>query len=180
MNRLAIALSLATCMVACLGNTTSLGGPEGNQASASSSQDAAPEADSPLVEGDAGDAADSADCFWYSFMPVAAAGACTYLLPSIPASDYSPYYDPRSPFWNPAKVFVETWFFVPPQSQRDWTRTNYVDGLASCPAEGGWYYDETSVDAQSLHTRYILCPTSCSRVNDGANFRYSATFCGER
>ncbi len=186
MKRIVAALSLATCVVACLDKSTSLGGPEGNQASATSSLDASAEAESPPSAPDAGDAAVSADaavdCFWHEWMPGKAVDACTYLLPpSDPPSHGSPYFDCRSSLWNPAKVYAATWVTHPPSSEVDGLiEALYVDGPASCPAEGGWYYDETSVGEDGHHARYVLCPTTCTRANaPNAEFFLWATYCKE-
>lgn len=183
MKRIAIALALATGVVACLGNTTSLGGPEGTQPSASSTAEAAADDGAPPDPdaGDAADAADTLDCFGYTWFPVAAPAACTYALPSRNHwPDYAPYFDPRDPQWNPAHVYVDLWFFEPPQTGRRLEPAPYAPSIASCPAEGGWTYDETSIDAEGLHTRYVLCPATCALVLDGANMRFSAYGCGPR
>jgi hypothetical protein len=177
-HRAVLGLATATCLLACLGKTTSLGGPSGNQASATStSGDDGGDAGQPITPGapwaDAGSAGSAGlgpACHGYSWDPIPSSVACEYLLPAGKPPNDDSRLDPA--FWNPDQVTVD---IIIPQK---WREGLYVTGGASrCGTSDGWYY----VDAASgkKPTLFALCPTSCASItNEAALLRLTAiTYC---
>jgi hypothetical protein len=171
-----VCLAVSTCLLACLGKTTSLGGPQDDQSTASST-DADGGADSGIsaASGDgtdsgtsaaSGDAAMAAQplCAWYSWTPVPTTVACEYLLPSDDPNN-DPNFDPKT--WDPHNVRVE--FGAKYIGQ-------YAATAGDCRGTGGWYAVDPAAGPTS--TRFMLCPASCARVaSDGAFLRLSASSC---
>lgn len=178
-HRAVVCLAVSTCLLACLGKTTSLGGPQGDQSSASST-DAGDGSDSDsgmsAASGDGTDSGTSADsgdasvgpqpfCAWYVWAPVPTTVACEYLLPSDDPSN-DPNFDPKT--WDPHNVRVEFAAKNPGQY------AGPGDGCGS--TTDGWYYVDP--DAGQTPTRFMLCPASCARVaNDGGFVRLAAKSC---
>jgi hypothetical protein len=164
-HRALFCLAVSTCLVACAVRTTSLGGPQGNQSSASSTDAGDGTESGASAPAPASDASVAAPfCAWYSWSPVPTTVACEYFLPSDdPNSD--PNYDPRT--WDPHNVRVE------------FASKNVGEYAASsdgCGSAGGWYYSDPS-DAQT-QTRFMLCPESCARVMaDGGFLAMAAKSC---
>lgn len=174
-HRAVVCLAVSTCLLACLGKTTSLGGPQGDQSTASSTDaDGGTDSGMSAASGDGTDSGTSADsgdasvapqpfCAWYVWAPVPTAVTCEYLLPSDnPNND--PNFDPKT--WDPHNVRIE--FGAKNIGQ-------YAGTAAGCGSTDGWY----NVDADGqTPTRFMLCPESCARVpNDGAFLRLAAKSC---
>src|SRR4051812_34226315 len=101
-------LAVVTCLVVvgCVGKTTSLGGPEGNQSSASSTQPAPvgfipSRATNDDSTGDAGVSTEPASaCQAYSWAVDPTSTPCEYLLPPGPPPHGDSRLDPKN--WNAA------------------------------------------------------------------------------
>lgn len=173
-HRAFVCLAVSTCLVACLGKTTSLGGPAGNQTSASSTdEDGGTDSGTraPSVGASADPAAPSApsasqgSCAWYVWAPVATTVACEYLLPSGAPPNNDPNFDPAT--WDPHNVRIE---FAAKNIGE------YAGTSAGCGTTDGWYYVEA--DGGQTPTRFMLCPASCARVaSDGGYVRLAAKSC---
>lgn len=181
-HRTLIGLAVAASLVACLGKTTSLGGPSGNLSSASSSEDGS-------ADSEAGQGSDEFDaglvthpdgiydiCHGYSWDPVPTSTPCEYLLPSgAPPQNDDPRLDPSSTSWRTHSASIDV--IIP----NNWRQGLYVGSSEGCAGGDGWYYaDDADADAQT-HTRFVICPASCASIaNDGALLRLSVvTWCEE-
>ncbi len=164
-------LALASCLVACLGSTTSLGGADSDASSASASSDDAgtgtvdPGADAGsamvIVAPEDASSPPQSNCFWYVWTPVPTTTACEYFLPS-PLPD--PGFDPAT--WDPHNVRIEF-------------GAKYIGlytvTIAGCGSTDGWYYADSDGQAP---TRFMLCPGSCARIaGEGSFLRLAAQSC---
>lgn len=182
LHRTFLGLAVSTCLVACLGKTTSLGGPEGSSNGEDGDAGAGQALSrSPSFGGfDGGSSSSSSGfgriCHGYSWNPVPSSVACQYLLPSGTPPGDDPRLDPR--FWNPDNVNVE--IFIPQhQRQGSYDRRlgSYTATPDACGSSDGWYY-VVPADRQPL-TLFALCPTSCASIaDDGVLLRLAAdTYC---
>jgi len=164
-HRAFLCLAVSACLVACFGKTTSLGGSQGNQSSASSSdEDGGDDAGAPSLSTLSGDASVGMPyCQWYSWAPVATDVACEYLLPT--PVEGNPDYDPKT--WDPHHVRIE---------MDGKAIGEYVSASARCGSTDGWY-NVDSADAQAP-TSFMICPASCAHVaSTGGFLRLAAESC---
>jgi hypothetical protein len=68
--------------------------------------------------------------------------------------------DPNGQMIDPGKVNVE---YKPDASATAQPILNVPGGQADCGTTGGWYYDDAANP-----TKIILCPTTCTEVQNGA------------
>jgi hypothetical protein len=160
-------LVLCTGFVACLGKTTSLGGPAANQASATSTStddDGGTESGALWSSGDA--ATSGVMCQWYVWAPARTAVDCEYLLPTPADSPPdAPIFDAKA--WDPHNVRVEV---APTKEIGEWVGTS--DG---CGSGDGWYY--VAPAAGQTPTRFMICPKTCTTVaSDGGGYMGLAAY----
>lgn len=167
MHRALLGLAASGCLIACLGNTTSLGG----QTSANTLEDGGPAEEAAPVESDPDAAPPSSgglQCVGrgYTWAPEATAGECEYLLPTKPYDD--PDYDPAT--WDPSRVWIEAWIPNVPESER---QGRYRSSLENCGTTAdGWYYVQNGGQAP---THFALCPATCTFVaNDDVLLRMTS------
>ncbi|MBX3209995.1 MAG: hypothetical protein KF764_33505 [Labilithrix sp.] len=173
-------LAVAACLVACGTETTSVGGPRGSQASASSDDDASPDAWTPPVySGKDGGGPGGWPCA-YTWMPVPGTGPCEYIMPTERQNESR---DLDSATWDPRNVRVDLWTATPVddagvQQMLSSAIGGYKETPATCGTDHGWYY--VSSGNEGRPTSYALCPTSCGFLdNDGAQIRLTAFgWCG--
>jgi hypothetical protein len=184
--------ALAGYLVACGTETTSIGGPLGNQSSPSSKNDDSHPSDDdsgsssggwtpPASSSADGGGPDAFPC-GYSWMPAPSTGLCEYLLPTERQNN-SPDLDPET--WDPRNVRVDLSRTTPPNDAGVTTTLaqamgGYKETAATCGTDHGWYY--VSPDDGGRPTSYALCPTSCDFLNyDHVIFRLLAFgWCGPR
>lgn len=186
-HRAVLGLAVATCLVACLGRTTSLGGPEGTQSSASStphdggstapaSTSAPSDSDSDAGSDDGG-VAPSLPCGWYSWKPDESSVACEYLIPAGDPANGVPAFDPF--FARPYPPQLDTMFIVPDPQGGNWHDGTYVPNGDACDGAHGFHYDVDPVSTGLTPSRIVLCPASCDDVHDGQDVRLMAPWsCG--
>jgi hypothetical protein len=187
-HRAILGLAVTTCLVACLGQTTSLGGPTGNQSSASSHDDGGSvgpaSTDSPPASDEDAGAADAAlYCAWYSWKPKESSVACEYLIPAAgPSGDpvqEQPALDPFFALSHQIPPQVGTVFITPDPQGGDWQDGIYVPTGDDCGGSYGFHYDVDPMSTGQTPTRIVLCPASCADVNLGKEVRISAIWiCG--
>ena len=171
-----VGLGASILLVACTGNTTSLGGADPATSRASSSDEDSAEARTPVVSSPSSDEADTDEptlvCHGYSWDPVPSAVPCEYLLPSGPPPSGDPRLDPKT--WQPRKVSVviSKWDAGAPRHIGQ-----FISMRETCGDSDGWYYVDPG--DRSTPTLFALCPTSCDRVQEENSFlRLDAdTFC---
>jgi hypothetical protein len=155
-DRTGFCLVFAVGLVACAGKTTSLGGSQGNQSSASTTDgggDNGASSGSIAITPPADSGAGGQMCGWYAWRPVPTTNPCEYLLPSRPYAD--PGYDPKT--WNPHNVRIVL---------GDKQIHPYAETSEGCAATDGWYY-VTPTDGQPPK-RFMICPNSCAFVDSDA------------
>ena len=175
--RIVFAIGVPVILVACISETTSLGGPRGEQSSASSERAADRFANGPVDAGaapnewnppaysspDAGRPGAHQCAFDYG--PEPASEDCQYLLPTDPQP--SPDLDPAT--WDPRNVRVD----IAPFKEIG----PYQETADKCGSAHGWYYVPSGDGAAP--TTYALCPKSCAVVMDGGWFALAAFgWCG--
>jgi hypothetical protein len=163
--RVVLGLAFSSCVLACLGKTTSLGGPPAEQASASSKDAGADASASAAANDDSQGVFTSAPgsgspagpmCSWYVWNPVPTTVACEYLLPTDPP-DNEPSFDPKT--WDPHNVRVE---FGAKNTGP------YAATSADCGSTDGWFYVDPANGQPP--TRFMLCPQTCASVQgDGGD-----------
>ncbi|MDB4937845.1 MAG: hypothetical protein JWP87_4817 [Labilithrix sp.] len=183
-HRAVLGLAVTTCLVACLGRTTSLGGPEGTQSSATSTPhdggSAAPASTSVPSDSDAGSEDAAVDpsllCAWYSWKPEESSVACEYLIPAGNPASGVPAFDPF--FSRPYPPQLNTMFIVP-AGDANWHDGTYVATGDECGGAYGFHYDVDPVSTGQMPTRIVLCPASCDDVHNGQDVRLMAVWsCG--
>lgn len=159
--RALLGLALSSCLVACLAETTSLGGPETSKSNLA--QEGA-DAGSPNAAS-SDDASVAGYCSWYSWMPVGTTDENQYLLPQNAPTNDAPGFIPAN--WDLDWVRVEL--------LNDKRIGGYKASSADCLDEDGWYFTD-GVDGATA-TRYSLCPKTSADVTAPEDFRLAARTC---
>jgi hypothetical protein len=160
-------LVVAAGLVACVAETTNLGGPRGSQASATSAQDggdvAAEQGLWSPVSLDGG-RPDRQSC-WYVWPPTPGDEPGAYLLPAA-LPGYGPDFDPAT--WNPHNVRVDIGL-----NEAPWKAIGpYREAVTDCGSEHGWYYLLSGDSGPP--TSYALCPATSAAIMDSASFQLAA------
>jgi hypothetical protein len=174
-HRVLLGLTVTIGIVACSSNTTSLGGPEGSQASASSAvEDAGPKPQSsvePTAPSDGGSDADAGCRTWwlgYTWGPIPTENPCEYFLPTPPLDSWgNPALDPTT--WDPSNVYVEI-------IERHEPYGAYKESIEGCGGDSsdGWYYVPPADGG--LPTRFMICPRICGHLSPHLSFRITSWY----